>query len=138
MHRRTACFIAKTNCHHLHHAALVGCHEIRVGLDAVADDDTVGLISSFVKIYRCTIGGVPKQNSFHGSFHRTTHSLLTDAIMVQYFPLSLSGGAAMTSHSRNNEWISSLFPDIIHHTTGDLCNIRNPSAADRNCNMLIL
>lgn len=108
-----ALLLGKADCGHLGNAAFDGATEGGVALDAVEQDNTVTFVGIFVNVHRqATVAGTDFDD-LHRRKNGRAHSLLGNAVVMQYFALSFSGGAAMAAHSRDQNGLATLGFDIV-------------------------
>jgi hypothetical protein len=120
---------AEADHHHFQQTALDGAVEAGVGFDAANDADMVG------------IGGVPIEkdgvavrcradfDDVHGSKDGSADVLFGDAVAFQDPALSVSSGAAVATHSRNEERASTKAVKELTRCTKDVGDAGDATAA---------
>ena len=107
--------LAQTNGHHLHQAALVATTERSMGLDAVKQDDTVGLHGVLVHENRLLAdAGQANLYGLHRALDRAAHVFLGDAVVLQNLGLAFCRCATMAAHSCNDVRLCALGLDKVY------------------------
>ena len=133
----SALLLAKANGHHLHEAALIGAPERGVGLDAVVEDDAVGLRGVFVDVHRLvTHAGNADLHGLHGALDGAAHVLLGNAVVLEDLGLALGGGAAVAAHGRHDIGLGPLGLDKVHDGPGHNGVVVDAPAAAGNGDLL--
>ena len=96
-------------------AALMPAAERGVGLDAVDQDNAVGLTGIFVDVDGQALRGAADLLDLHGGDHRGAHRFLCDAVAAEHLGLTLGGGAAVAAHGGDQNGLSALGLDKGNH-----------------------
>ena len=94
--------LAESDRDHLDQSGLIRTTEGGVRLDAADNNDRVRLRGILIEINRVPVFQMSHFHSLHTGMNGAAAKLLRDAEAVQNLPLSLSGGASVASHSRDN------------------------------------
>ena len=126
----SALLLGQANGEHLHQARLIGAAEGGVRLDAVADDDAVGLGRVLVDLHRiAVVRGAADHLRFHRAAHRAAHVFRSDAVARQHLALPFGERAAVTAHRRHDERFRAHLLDKIDDALDDGRVIADAAAA---------
>ena len=90
--------LAQADQQHLHQAAFDGGGEVRVRLDAVADQHVVGLHGEAIEMERKAFGGAADDDGLRAGADGAADGRLGDAVGFQQAALAFGGAAAVAAH----------------------------------------
>ena len=134
VYRLRAVLFSHADDRHLHQAALGRAAESGVGLDAPAQDHTVGLVGIFVDVDRAPLHGVAQIHSFHGGLDGAAHGLLGHIVTFQHIQLAGHRGAAVAAHGGEHERLGAALFYKVHDGLYNNGNVGDAAAAAGNAN----
>ena len=114
----------------------MGPGETRVGLDAIADNDVVGIEGVPIEMDGQPLVGLADDDGLHARADRTAHGLLSDSVGCQYVKLPFGCSATMASHGRHKERLSLEPAEMVDGGTEDCGDVRHPTTTGSNRNRL--
>ena len=132
MDRLRAVLLSQADGHDFKQPALVFSAEAGMGLDAVYDNDAVGLFGVFVYVDRRAVGQIADIFGFHGRPDGGAHGFFRDTVLSEDFSLSLGHSAAVASHGRNQKGLSTQGFDELDGLPEHDIHALDPAAAGRD------
>ena len=117
-----AFFFPQTDGHHFKETAFDLALKVGVGFNTGHDGNMVSLpglkVAKDGRVFDFT-----DVNNLHIGPDGATHVLFCDSVVLQYLPLPLSRGTAVTAHSGNDKWNQAYGLAFVHHGPGYLADI---------------
>ncbi len=108
----SAIVLAQADEHHLHQAAFDIADEAGMRLDAVADDDVIGVEGVLIEVDGKALGGFADDHRVHAGPNRAPAKRFGDAVAGQDANLLLGGSAAVAAHGRHDERLTAQAPHV--------------------------
>ena len=121
--------LAQADEQHLHQAALDGGGEVGVRLDAVADQDVVGLHGEAIEVQRHALGSVADDDGFRAGADGAAHGRLGDAVGFQHAALAFGGAAAVAAHGGDQEGPRTEAAEVLDGRAEDGDDVGDAAAA---------
>ena len=124
--------VAQADQQHFHQAAFDRADERGVRLDAIADQNMVGLEGQAVEMDRETLRRPADNHRFHVRADRATDGSFGNAVGLDEPPLAFGRSAAVAAHGRHDEWAGAEAPEVLDDRPHHENDVGDAAAAGRN------